>query len=109
MIGKRGRPSSVSSCFNRFSRLALGATRSTQDNKNLVLRYMEEGVNQGNVGIAGQVFASNFIFHFPGSPQPLEVEGWKQTMALFRSGFPQQKTTVDEVLVEGDKAAARFT
>jgi steroid delta-isomerase-like uncharacterized protein len=82
---------------------------STEENKAVVRRYMEEGVNKGNVEIADELFAPNFIFHFAGSPEPMNREGWAQLTNMFQSGFPGQNTNTDDILAEGDKVAARFT
>lgn len=82
---------------------------SVQDNKALVSRYMAEGVNKGNVSIAGQMFTSNFQFHFPGVPAPMNHEGWAQMTRAFQQGFPDQHTVTDDLFGEGDKVAARFT
>jgi steroid delta-isomerase-like uncharacterized protein len=82
---------------------------STEENKSLIRRYMEEALNKGNVGIADQLFTPTFVFHFPGSPGPMDREGWKQTSAVFQSAFPNQHTTTDDLVAENDKLAARFT
>ena len=82
---------------------------SAEANQALVRRYLDEGVNQGNVRIADELFAPNFTFYFPGNPEPMNREGWAQTTTLFHAGFPDQHTVTDDMLAEGDKVAARFT
>ena len=82
---------------------------STIENETIVRRYMEEGVSRGNVAIADEVLAAGFVFHFPGVPVPMDVNGWKGTTALFHTAFPDQTTTVDALIAEGDQVAARFT
>jgi steroid delta-isomerase-like uncharacterized protein len=82
---------------------------STEDNKNLVRRYMEVDVNEANIEAANELVTRDFLFHFPGSPAPMDRAGLAQTTLLFHAGFPDQHTTVDDILAEGDKVAARFT
>src|SRR5690349_16249 len=82
---------------------------STEENKNIVRRYMAEGVNRGDVTIATELFAPDFRFHFPGAPVPLDAMGWSQTTKVFQAGFPGQETTVEDLIAEGEKVAARFT
>lgn len=81
---------------------------STEANKNIIRRYMAEGVNQGKVSIADQLFTSNFVFHFAGSPA-LDRAGWAQTTSVFHTGFPDQHTMTEELIAEGEQVAARFT
>ena len=81
----------------------------TEENKSLVRHYMSEAVSKGNVAEADKLFAPDFVFHFPGSPAPMDREGWKQTTRMFHTAFPRQQTTTDDILAEGDKVAARFT
>lgn len=80
-----------------------------ETNKEVVRQYMQEGVNHGDVSVADQIFAPDFRFHFPGVPAPMDRAGWAQLTQAFQMGFPNQDTTVNELLADGDKVAARFT
>lgn len=83
---------------------------TTQEtNKEVVRQYMQEGVNRGNVSIADTMFTSDFQFHFPGVPVPMDRTGWAQLTQAFQTGFPDQDTKTNELLADGDKVAARFT
>lgn len=75
----------------------------------VVRRYFEEVLNAGNSGAADSLLTGDFIMRFPGSPEPLAREGWEATNQQFRTAFPDQATSVDDIVVQGDKAAARFT
>lgn len=80
-----------------------------ETNKEVVRRYMQEGVNRGNVSIADHMFTPDFAFHFPGVPVPMDRNGWAQLTQAFQMGFPNQDTTTNDLLAEGDRVAARFT
>lgn len=82
---------------------------TTSETTTIVRQYMEAGVNQGDVSIVDTLLAPDFVFHFPGSPVPLNSQGWAQTTRLFQSAFPNQNTTVDELIGDDGLAAARFT
>lgn len=82
---------------------------SIEANKSAVRRYMDQGVNKANVNIADELFAPNFAFHFPGVPVPMDRAGWAQLTTVFKKGFPDQQTSTDDLLAEGDRVAARFT
>lgn len=56
------------------------------------------------------LIAAEVVYHGP--PMIGEVrgrEGFKQVLGLFRSAFPGFTTTVDDVLVDGDRVAIRHT
>jgi len=49
------------------------------------------------------------IFHVPGSPEPMRGPGgYLAIIGMMRSGFPDIQWTLDELVSEGDKVAARF-
>ena len=45
----------------------------------------------------------------PGRPEPVKgPQGYLEIIAMMRSGFPDIQWTLEEMIVEGDKIAARF-
>ena len=52
-----------------------------------------------------------YIHHDPSLPPELQRgrEAYKQVVSLFLSGFPDLKTTVDDIVAEGDRVACRWT
>jgi hypothetical protein len=51
---------------------------STEENKALVRREYEHGVNQGDFDVRNEVLASNYVGHFPGLPPIQGIEAFKQ-------------------------------
>ena len=82
---------------------------STEDNKALVRRLLEEGWNQGNVAVSDELFAPNFIFHEPAFPQVRTREDGKRWLVKGRGAFPDLHLTVDDMIAEGDQVAGRVT
>jgi PhnB protein len=77
---------------------------STQSIKALVLQFYDEVVNQGDREAADRLLAPGFIEH--GDP-PKNREAFKQFLASLAGAFPDIHLEVADLLVEGDKAAAR--
>jgi len=82
---------------------------STEANKGLYSRWFEEVVNQGNMALADELLAPDYVLHFPGMPGPVDREAHKQLLMAFRTGFPDWHESVDEVIAEGDKVVIRVT
>jgi steroid delta-isomerase-like uncharacterized protein len=83
---------------------------ATEQNKALIVRFVEELFNRGNLGIVGEIFAPDFIDHEqlpPGIPNGRE--GVKVLTTMLRSAFPDFKATIDDILAEGDKVVIRMT
>lgn len=83
---------------------------ATEQNKALVRRLIEEIFNQGNINLADEVFAPDFVEHEqlpPGIPDGRE--GVKALASMMRSAFPDFKATIDDILADGDKVVIRMT
>ncbi len=80
------------------------------DNKAIARYYLEEGFSTGNLAPADELIAANFTNHDPGTPPlPAGPEGYKQLVSMYRTAFPDLKVTVDDLIDEGNKVAARWT
>jgi steroid delta-isomerase-like uncharacterized protein len=83
---------------------------SAEDNKAAVLRFYEEVWNRGNVDVALEVFAKDYVRHDLRPTQAIPgPEGQAAIAADFRRAFPDLRMTVDLILAEGDHVAARWT
>jgi steroid delta-isomerase-like uncharacterized protein len=83
---------------------------TVDDNKLLVRRFYEEVWNRGNVEVATEIFAEDYVRH---DLRPSEAEaggaGQAKIAAGFRAAFPDLSFHVDLVVAEGDLVAARWT
>ena len=83
---------------------------SEEQNKAVVRRLLDEVFNQGNLEAADELISADSVAHVPGGagPQP-ELEVTKAGAATFRAAFPDLHITVEDMIAEGDKVAARVT
>jgi len=83
---------------------------STEQNKALFRRLMEEVFDRGNISLIDELFAPDFVEHEELPPGiPAGSEGVKQLSTMFRSAFPDFKATIDDMIAEGDKVVVRGT
>ena len=82
----------------------------TEQNKALYRQFVEEVFNRGNTSAIDELVAPDFVEHEELPPGvPSGREGVKQLSIMLRSAFPDLKATIDDILAEGDKVAARMT
>lgn len=72
----------------------------------MLRRVYEEVFNQGKVELIGDLVTADAKDHENGDHGP---DGMKRTIATFRNAFPDIRMTVDDMIAEGDKVAARVT
>jgi steroid delta-isomerase-like uncharacterized protein len=79
-------------------------------NKELVRRYIDEVLSAGHLDALDQLLAPDFEDSTPGAAKDLhgpDVIRRAQTKA--RMIFPEVQYTVDDLIAEGDRVAARYT
>jgi steroid delta-isomerase-like uncharacterized protein len=81
---------------------------STAENIMLVHRFFEELWNQGNLDAADELLASGHVHHFS-DEDIIGPEGLKSLVTWLRTAFPDNHTSIDDVVAEGDKVVVRFT
>jgi len=82
----------------------------TSNNKTIARRLYEECFNRGDLGLVDEIVSESFVSSTPNpGGLPSDREGFKQTVTLLRSGFPDLAMTVDDMVVEGDMVAVRVT
>jgi steroid delta-isomerase-like uncharacterized protein len=83
---------------------------SAEENKALVRKGIEECLNKGNLAVADEIFAPDFVFHTPAQPEPFRgPAGFKQYVSTIRTAFPDIHFTVADIFSEGDRVGARWT
>jgi steroid delta-isomerase-like uncharacterized protein len=80
---------------------------STEHNKAIVSRFIEEIWNQKNLAQADVLLDANYIDHT--SDNPPGPEGLKQFAEAYISAFPDLHTTIEDQVAEGDKVVTRWT
>src|SRR5438552_5739601 len=81
---------------------------STEQNKDVVRRFLEEVWNAGNLDVVDELIAPDYVNHTdPG--QPPGPEGVKPLVTQFRSAFPDVHNAIEDVVAEEDRVAVRVT
>ena len=80
------------------------------ENKVVVTRWAEEVLNRGKLEVVDELFADEFTWEMPFSPDPLHgPQAMKETVAAFLAAFSDFHVDVEDVLGEGDKVALKYT
>ena len=79
---------------------------SAEKNKEIVRRVIDEIVNKGDLSLADEVLAGNYVYHFP-THDIHGPEGFKKFVTSMRTAFPDLHVTIEDLIGEGDKVAAR--
>jgi steroid delta-isomerase-like uncharacterized protein len=79
-------------------------------NKAIARRYIEELFTQGNLDVADELVAEDFVNHSPfGEEDTGDREGLKQAASGFLASFPDGQFVIDDMIAEGDLVAMRGT
>jgi steroid delta-isomerase-like uncharacterized protein len=82
---------------------------STEENKATVRRWIEEGWNQRNWAVFDELAASNWIYHDPSLPNVPTLEDYKRWATEIRNAFPDNHSTIEDMIAEGDQVVVRGT
>jgi steroid delta-isomerase-like uncharacterized protein len=78
--------------------------------KAIARRELEEIFNDGNLDVADEIIADDFVGYDPAQSEPTRgPEGLKQAAAGYRAAFSDLTCTVDEQVAEGDTVVTRWT
>jgi steroid delta-isomerase-like uncharacterized protein len=75
---------------------------STEENKALVRRIFEEGVNQNNPSVWDELLAPNFVIYNPPFGMQPNREGFRQMLTGFRTAFPDLHMTFEAEFADGE-------
>jgi steroid delta-isomerase-like uncharacterized protein len=77
-------------------------------NKAVVRRFIEEVVNQQKFAQFNELFAPGYVNHsMPSGSNSREAR--EQSIKDFRTGSPDQRVAIDDMIAEGDRVALRWT
>jgi len=79
------------------------------ENIAVVMRFMEEVINQGHLDAADEIVEEGFVELDPLPGQRQGREGLKEIIAMMRTAFPDIHWVADETIACGDKVVSRFT
>jgi steroid delta-isomerase-like uncharacterized protein len=81
---------------------------SGETNKKLFERIVNEAWNKGELAVLDEVVAKDFIYHDLMMPLMNGPEGYKAYIRDVRASYPDFHMTIEDVVMEGDKIAARI-
>jgi steroid delta-isomerase-like uncharacterized protein len=84
----------------------MAAMTQAEAHKALVRQFVDEFWSRGNLDAANDLMARDAVIHEPvaGTPEDL-----KAVATAMRAAFPDWHSTVEEMIVEGDRVAERWT
>lgn len=77
---------------------------STEQNRAILRRRVEEIWNQGNLTVIDDLIADDFV----SNGQAIGREGFRQFVSTVRTAFPDLQFTVEDIVTEGDKVSVRY-
>ena len=81
----------------------------SQENEAVVRRAFEE-VGMGDMATVDEIIAPEFVRHdLAGGPEAHGPDGVKRLIAGLRTGFPDLRTTIEDIFSDGDRVVVRFT
>ena len=81
------------------------------DLKELTRKFIDEVWNQGKLDLVEQLVAPDCITHDPAAPgrEIRGLEGIKELVSMYRKAFPDTEFEINDLILEGNKVAARIT
>ncbi|WP_156843052.1 ester cyclase [Novosphingobium aquimarinum] len=77
---------------------------------NTFMRRFVQFINTADEKLGEELIAPNAEFYVPYQSEPLVgPSGWLAAVEVMRGGFPDVQWTLEELVVEGEKIAARYT
>jgi len=75
-----------------------------------IVRSLVGGLTAGNLDVANELLATDFVAHMSGLPEPIRgVEAFKQYVSVHAVAFPDLHYTFEDEIAEGDKVVLRWT
>jgi steroid delta-isomerase-like uncharacterized protein len=82
---------------------------SSNSNATTIHRFYEECINQNRIEVLPELVTENVIFHGPDGRKQTGIAAYRQAIHHTHEMFSSSHITVEDVVSNGDKAAARWT
>ena len=82
---------------------------STEENKAVERRIIEEVFNNKNLAAIDELFTPDYAYHGTGGGDSRGREEFKLTIAALFAAFPDFNGTIEDMVAEGDKVVSRTT
>jgi len=82
---------------------------SGEEIKKLTCEVVDNYWNQRRFDLADKYYTPGYVNHHPSLPDVQTLDQFKQWCDAFKNGFPDFKVTIEEIVVEGNMVATRWT
>ena len=83
---------------------------TTDQNKALARRWSEELWGRGDLAVADEIVARDYLRHDPGDPFPARgPEDVKRIVTMLRAMLPDLRIEIDAIIGEGDLVVTRYS
>ena len=83
---------------------------STEENRALVRRFVEEVFNRGNFDVLEEIVTPDYVHHDPTTGEfGSGLEGFKQLLSYYRKAFPDLEIELDDQIGAENKVVDRWT
>ena len=82
---------------------------TTEENKLLIRRYIDEVINTGNVENIGQYVSLDYTEVYEGKRYSLGIEGARQHILGVRQTYPDLHLVIEQQIAEGEYVASCIT
>ena len=81
-----------------------------EENKAIARRWSEELWGRGNLAVADEIIAPDYVRHDAGDPFPARgPEDVKRIIAMLRAMLPDLTIEVEDMIADGDRVVTRYT
>ncbi len=84
-------------------------SNASENGRTIARRFTEELWDKGELAVADEIIASDFVDHDLVSEQRAGLVGYKEMVGAFRAAFPDLRVKNEDVIVEEDKVVVRWT
>ncbi|UCD78686.1 MAG: ester cyclase [Desulfobacterales bacterium] len=82
---------------------------STEENKAVVRRFVEEVQNRHDINALEKLFSPDYVDHSHISNLPPTLDGTKKFFSILFAAFPDIRVTIHDQVAEGDRVVTRKT
>jgi steroid delta-isomerase-like uncharacterized protein len=82
---------------------------SAEENTALVRRFLEAAREDWTPAMMDEFFAPDYRRHLSASAAPITAEAHRQRVTRLRAAFPDARTTLEDIVADGDRVAFRLT
>ncbi len=81
----------------------------SERNKELVRYVIEEVINKGNLAIADELIANDYVYHEATAGEKRGRDGFRHLIIAYRTAFSNVRVKIDQQIGEADWVATRWT